>query len=162
MELHRRIDEATVTRDRLTGGSRRPRRSLSQRLRARARANALDRALSQGADPRSDPTLALRAEHLRSPHLRHQLVDGLRDLVARAEHPPRLSSAAPVARIGVLANRDRIEELATRLGSEPAPDAGGIAAINLLITDGTSPLWVCSDGHELRDCLDAALRGLGR
>ncbi len=135
--------------------------SLIRRVRARAFTTGLDRALAEGADPLSDPTLALRAEHLSSTRTRRQLAAGLRDVVARAERPPRISAAAPIARQSVLANRDLIAQVAARLDSGEPLNAGGIAAVNLLLTDGTSPLWVRSDAAVLRDSLQAALISLG-
>ncbi len=158
MELRHHRDLAIDARHRLAHHRR---HSLTRRLRARAFTTGLDLALAGGADPQSDPTLTLRAEHLASPHVRRQLAAGLRDAVARAEHPPRLSAAAPVARIGVLHSRDLLAEVADRLDSQAPAGIRGIAAVNLLLTDGTSPLWVRSEGDELGHYLEAVAIGLG-
>lgn len=134
---------------------------MIRRLRARLFTTGFDNALAAGADPIFDPALALRTERLTSPRTRRQLAAGLHDVIARSERPPRVSAAAPVARQSVLINRDLIAQVAARLESERPLNAGGIAAINLLLTDGTSPLWVRSDPAVLRDRLKAALIRLG-
>lgn len=121
----------------------------------------LDAALAEGADPLSDPLLVVRAEHLRSRHHRRQLARGLLDLIERVERRPGRGSTAPIARPSVLANASLLRELADWIDSERPAAARGLAAANLLLTDGASPLWVRSDARELRDALEAALIGLG-
>lgn len=159
MEVHPRIDLTIAAR---RGLGRRRRLPLSGRVRARIFTTGLDRDLAAGADPAGDPTLTLRAQHLRSAHVRRQLAAGLRDTVRRAHRPSRLSAAAPISRTAVRENESLLDELADRLDSEPAAEAGGIAAANLLLTDGTSPLWVNGDPGELHDLLGMALFRLGR
>lgn len=158
MELHQPVHRAVLARHHLAPRRRRP---LASRLRARAFSTRLDTALAGGADPQSDPTLTLRAEHLRSPHVRGQLASGLRDALDRAERPHPFSAAAPVARISVLANRELITEVADRLDSDLPVGVGGLAALNQLLTDGASPMWVRGDGRELRDSLEGAMIRLG-
>jgi hypothetical protein len=158
MELGQPVERAVLARDRLAPRRRRP---LAQRLRARVFTARLDTELAWGTDPQSDPTLALRAERLSSPVTRRQLARGLRDVVARAERRSQFSAAAPVARISVLRNRELLGEVADHLDSDLPAGVGGIAAVNLLLTDGASPLWAQTEGRELHDTLEAAMVRLG-
>jgi len=158
MEVHPQIDRTIAARHRLTSHRRHP---LGKRIRARVFTSALDHRLADGADPRTDASLTLRAEHLGSAHVRHSLAAGLRDSVARAHRPVRLSSAAPISRTAVLDNEAQLLELAERLEHEPAGEVAGIATANLLLTEGASPLWVNGSPLELREQLALANFRLG-
>ena len=72
---------------------------LREHLRVRWTAPELDRRLAEGADPRGDPLLELRATRLVTPAARAALATGLESVVASVEEPKRpLTAAIPVRR----------------------------------------------------------------
>lgn len=132
------------------------------RLTARLRAGACDRALAAGVDPGSSPRLAARAAYLTAPRTRSQIAAGLERMVAFAQGPPRrwwaVSSHSPV-----LANADRLRELAALLRGETVAYAQGVAMLNQLLTDGSGPAYrgtVAAFADELARAHAAATAGL--
>ena len=119
----------------------------------------LDRALSRGEDPSADPLLGQRAEQLHSARMRRRLAADLRDLVERADHPAGLSAIVPVAP-AVKSSRGPILGIAERLESDRAVGVRGLAMINLMLRDSTSPFW-SGTSTELDDALKEVMMGLG-
>ena len=116
---------------------------------------ALTRALAAGAEPSSSPELARRAEQLTSPASRRKLADGLYGALRAAEAPPRpLSTVIAVQRREIVAAREEIERLAETLLAPGEVRAGGVALVEDLLTDSTSPLFTAGPDGEL----DRALR----
>jgi hypothetical protein len=135
------------------------RRRLGRGLACRVKRFSLDRALSRGEDPGSDPMLAQRADQLRSAGMRRGLAADLRDLVERADKPAGLSCAAPVAP-SVRTLADTVLRIARRLETDPGVGVRGLAMISLLLRDDSSPFWSGTE-EELEDALKAVMIGLG-
>ena len=131
------------------------------RLRARARAPALDRALIAGVDPSDSPQLAARAAQLTSRSTRAQIAEGLERLLTLAQGPPRRFS--PVSSGGpALANAARLHELAALLRRDTPIYARAIAILNELLTDGSGPAYhgtVAQLAGELHEARLAAAGG---
>jgi hypothetical protein len=120
----------------------------------------LDEALANGTDPNRDALLACRAEHLVSGRARHELAEGLKDAIEQSIRPSAWTSAAPLATASVGANSSRLLALAARLESEPAIDPRGAAKVQLLLTDGCSPLYRPGTPLALEGAVEAALVAL--
>jgi hypothetical protein len=109
-----------------------------QRVSARLRFATLDEALAAGAEPEERPALALRAERLLAPRMRHALARSLRMGVALAQRPlsvPRTSGGPHVA-----AAADELLALADHLDGPGPVDVRGVALVCVLLTDGAGPL----------------------
>jgi hypothetical protein len=132
---------------------------LARGLACRVKRFSLDRALSRGQDPSSDPILAQRADQLRSVGVRRSLAADLRDLLERADQPVGLSAIVPVAP-AVMSSRDPIRGIAERLESDRAVGVRGVAMVNLMLCDSTSPFW-SGTTKALEDALEAVMIGLG-
>jgi hypothetical protein len=103
---------------------------------------AIDLRLAEGESILSSPELAHRAEQLASIRCRRSLSAGLRGLIEDAERSSRsLSSAAPIQRRAILRARAELERLAAELEADGPVGLEGIAKVQLLITDGGSPLY---------------------
>ncbi len=130
------------------------------RMVARSRAGRLDRELAAGTSPEASAILAARAAQLTSTGFRRDLAASLRRMLVAAGQPawpvptrqvpvqwPRspYGAACPV-RVPLRASRvsrtaPLLAELAGRL-LEPGPvPVRGVAMVNLLLTDGTGPLY---------------------
>jgi len=147
---------------------RRPPRALYRLaiwLRVVARHDALDAELARGADPRSRPELALRADQLERMRHRRAIAATLRRVSAEAIAPPARLRAQPVPihREQVRADAVDLLALADRLAfPQPAADVAGIAIARRLVTDGlTSPLYCAREPHTLRRLARHALAELG-
>jgi hypothetical protein len=115
---------------------------LLDRLRARLRARALDRALAAGEPSEAAPAVALRARRLTELSKRAELARTLRQLVDRARQASSFSSAqVPVARSAVLTATEELSRLANELLTPGPVGVGGVAQVQLLISDGTGPLY---------------------
>ena len=97
------------------------------------RAPRLDRALADGADPASEPSLRQRARRLTSWRTRRRLAKALEDV----ERGPGL----PVRHDQVLEARDLLSELTTALRSRERVSARGVLLARRIITDGCGPLY---------------------
>ena len=137
----------------------------------------LDRMLAEGADPHDSRELARRAAQLTSARHRHSLAAAIERALEEAEHPRgALSPVVPVQRREVLAARVALLRLAkdlagddrefisgvrrvvsTRhtngdsLGDMPTERyrPRGVALVQLLLTDGESPLYAPHPAGEL-------------
>lgn len=147
-------------RRRLLPGKRRWRR-IHLALIAGWRARELDRQLAAGADPGASALLAIRGERLRSQGHRLCVAAGLARAVRDAEATTRGFSAAVrpdqrevVAAQSVLATLDR------RLRAPEPVTAQGVALLESLLTDGTSPLYHPAEPGALGSQLRAAAAAL--
>jgi hypothetical protein len=70
-------------------------------------------------------------------------------------HPRELSGDSRPGRRHprLTSNRDLLEEVADRLDSDLPVGVDGIATVNLLLSDGASPLWALSEGERLCESL---------
>jgi hypothetical protein len=112
------------------------------RLLARMKSARLDRELAADSLPQSSRLHAARADHLVSPSFRRELADNWEQVLQIATsrtssgrgrfvmHPDRIVAAEP-----------QIRELTALLRAPQPVPARGVAAANLLLTDGTGPLY---------------------
>jgi hypothetical protein len=133
------------------------RRAGSRGLLVRAKAvvarRELDRELAAGAHPGGRPELARRADVLISRRVRQRLAGALEDVVAEAAAaPPReRGAAAPIQRAEVLAAERDLLRLVAALRAEPAAPVRAIAAVAVLLSDGTGPVFAPYPRGALRE-----------
>jgi hypothetical protein len=107
------------------------------------RRGSLDRSLAHGADPNATRTLARRARQLTSPRCRRALAEGIRKLVYEAEAPSHgYTAAAPLQRREILPEREVLLSLAAELAGDDEVSPRGVALLEALLTDGTSPIYM--------------------
>lgn len=118
------------------------RRRIRWALRARWHADALDRALAAGAGPYAGALIAVRAQQLTTARNRRRLAGGLERV--RLDADDGLSGFTAVVapdRHEVDAAAPEITALERRLRDGERVDAAGVAMLQLLLTDGSSPLY---------------------
>lgn len=130
------------------------------RLASRARAASLDGALVAGADPAGSQQLAARALTLTSRRFRTALAADLERLVSAAQAPPSRLRVRP-RRDAVLANASELRELAALLRGASPLDAPGLAALELLLIDGSGPAYVGDSTALARRLADARAKMAG-
>jgi hypothetical protein len=148
---HESSDEILVAR----------RARLRERLAARWRWRVLDAALARGVAPEAGAALSLRAQALGEPGARNLLARGLQralDEARSAREPSRFR--VPVRNAEVLAAADELDELAARLRGPGLLASRGLASVNLLLSDGRSPLYFREGTGDLRASLSRALEAL--
>jgi hypothetical protein len=123
---------------------------LRDRLMARLQAHALDRELARGVAPETCGALTLRARTLIGPSARAALARQLRRVVSDVRGGHVWLSRVAVRRPAVLDAADELEVLADRLAAPGPVDVRGVAQVQLLLTDGTGPLYFPSETEELR------------
>jgi hypothetical protein len=128
-------------------------------VRARLRRRKLDEALAGGAEPWTSSELVARARELTSPTTRHRLAGSIDALIVLAEHGRLNSPSVPIPRRAVLAKRDALAALATRL-RDPAPvGVAGLARLAGLLCHGSIPLYDSAASDEaIRDAIAACLQ----
>lgn len=134
-----------------------PWRRLRLALSVRWHSAELDRRLAAGASPWSSDELALRARRLTSRRGRGRLAGGL-TRAARDVHtgPPGFSAAARPDPREVLAARTVLYAIARRLQAREPVAPRGVAMLQELLTDGTSPLYRPPEQGALGSVLRAA------
>jgi hypothetical protein len=128
-----------------------PRRAVARRaagLRAWLRQDQLDEALADGADPWTSGELMMRAAELTSPTTRHKLAGSIDALVALAEQGPPVSRLVSIRRSAVLAERDTLAALATRLRAPAPVSVTCVALLARLLWQGAGPLYDHAGGDE--------------
>ena len=133
---------------------------------ARWRARELDDQLAAGANPSSSEFLEIRAQRLTSRCFRERVAGGLTRAVRDAEASAlSFSAAVRPHRREVIAARTVLATLDRRLRGAEAVSAQGVALLESLLTDGTSPLYMPAEpgalGSRLRSAA-AALEPTGR
>ena len=136
------------------------RAGLHDWLTARLRAASLDRELASGVAPESCGALTLRARRLIGPSARAALARQLRRVVNDARGGHVWMSRVPVRRPEVLDAADELDVLADRLAAPGPVDVRGVAQVQLLLTDGTGPLYFRGATEELRARVANALNRL--
>jgi hypothetical protein len=138
---------------------RRPARSQG---RARATLSAwwnawdLDRQLAAGVDPRVSPALALRAKRITGTRNRRRVADGLgRTLRSPRSRPAFTAAVRPDAR-EVLDARTVLAGLKRRVRSDQPVAPQGMAILQILLSDCTSPLYQPNQTGELGSRLRTA------
>jgi hypothetical protein len=112
------------------------------RLFARLKSGRLDQELASGCLPQSSRLHAARADYLVSPSFRTDLADNWEHVLQIATGRASPGQGRFLLRYDRIAEAEpQIRELTVLLrGPLPVP-ARGVAAANLLITDGTGPLY---------------------
>jgi hypothetical protein len=139
--------------------------SLALRLRVRWNAPQLDAALADGTDPGASKSLALRAQQLADPKHRSAIAKSIRYLLELTEGGAATQltlTRAPFQPDRVEGNRPQLTELAERLEGLSSPPVKGLAMANLLVEDGTAPLYAHEPSDPLRPAVEATLAALGR
>lgn len=129
--------------------------SVAVRIAARLQRDKLDRALSDGADPAESPVIAARAVQLAASGTRGRIADGLESLARSTDAPPGRVRVLP-PRAAMLANRSELLDLAELLRRDRPVYARGVAALEVLITDGTGPAYTDRRGEALARSLKIA------
>jgi hypothetical protein len=118
---------------------------------------AIDQRLAEGESIHATPELAHRADQLASIRCRRSLATGIRRFIEDAERTARpLSSAAPIQRRAILRARAELERLAAELEADEPMGIEGIARVQLLITDGHSPLFSSSPDGAIEEAVRSA------
>jgi hypothetical protein len=136
------------------------RAGLRDRLMARLRAASLDRELARGVAPESCGALTLRARTLIGPPARATLARQLRRVVSDARGGHVWLSRISVRRPEVLDAAAELDVLADRLAAPGPVDVRGVAQVQVLLTDGTGPLYFRGATDELRARVADALSRL--
>jgi hypothetical protein len=121
---------------------------LVSRALARLNRLELDRALADGADPAGSPVLAARAAQLARRATRERLAAALEHATLTVDELPRRVRTPPL-RGALSANRAELLELAAILRGGRVVYAGGIAAAELVLIDGTGPAYTDRRGEGL-------------
>ncbi len=133
---------------------------LPARLSARIHHRVLDRELSAGANPAECPQWAARAAELTTRASRRRVADALEQLAHFPDEHHRVRVGPhPVA---VRANRDRFARLVDLLRDETPVYVGGLARLQVALSDGAGPVYTDRQGRALAlelERVQAALRG---
>jgi hypothetical protein len=125
------------------------------------RAPELDRQLAAGASADASALLAVRARRLTSKRYRARVAAGLARAVRDAEATKRgFSAAIRPDRREVLAAHTVLTTLDRRLRAAEPVSARGVALLESLLTDGTSPLYRPAERGALGSQLRAAAAAL--
>jgi hypothetical protein len=125
-----------------------------QPFRVWLRKESLDRSLAAGEDPAASPALSRRARQLTSRRSRAGLAASLRNLLEAAERGPRgFTAVVPIQRHEILRERQLLLQLAADLESEDELSLRGIALVERLLIDGTSPVYVGGPDGALHGAL---------
>jgi hypothetical protein len=130
-------------------------------LLARMGSFVLDEQLAEGRSPDDNPVAAARARQLVSPDFRRQLVRAWTDVMARAAAGPHpLSPKVTPSQRRVSEDREEIAEMLDALAAPLPHAARGVAMANVLLTDGTGPLFNVHHPQGLAASVRAATRQL--
>jgi hypothetical protein len=136
------------------------RAGLRDRLEARLRAAALDRELARGVAPETCGALSLRARKLIGPAARATLARQLRRIVSDARGGHAWMTHVPLRNPEVLDAAAELDVLAERIAAPGPVDVRGVAQAQVLLTDGTGPLYFRGATDELRASVERALSRL--
>jgi hypothetical protein len=134
---------------------------LRDRLAARRRSLALDRALAEGASPDSDAALALRAQALIGQRARRDPANQIRRIILDARRPARARWAAVIISHRLVLDVE-LSRLALRLLAEGPVDVRGVASVRALICGGSGRLYASgrAGANELHAAIDEATEAL--
>lgn len=125
------------------------------------RAAQLDRQLAAGTSPQTRAVIGLRAHRITSHRSRERVANGLaRALSSAQDISPGLTAAVRPHRGEVLAARTVLAALGHRLRAPEPVTAQGVAMLQVLLTEGTSPLYRPSEPGALGSRLRAAAAAL--
>lgn len=121
----------------------------------------LDRQLAAGVSPWESELLAIRSERLTGKRYRARMAAGLARVVRDADATTRgFTAAVRPDRREVIAARTVITTLDRRLRAAEPVSAQGVALLESLLTDGTSPLYRPTEPGALGSRLRAAAAAL--
>jgi hypothetical protein len=123
---------------------------------------SLDERLAAGFDPASDPSLALRAEQLRSPRHRRRLAAWIERLARDSEVDGwgGMSSRVPIVREQVTEARDSLLRLAEALRDAERVRTRGVAIVERLLSDSESAIYTKTARGAVELQVQAALGAL--
>ncbi len=125
------------------------------------RADELDRQLAAGMSADASELLAIRSERLTAKRYRARMAAGLARVVRDADATTRgFSAAVRPDRREVIAARTVIRTLDRRLRAAEPISAQGVALLESVLTDGTSPLYRPTEPGALGSRLRAAAAAL--
>ena len=132
---------------------RRRRQRLVEGVRVILRRRTLERRLTDGVDPASDPLVARRAAQLASPRLRESTAHSLEGLVRDTRHigGRRISSIVRPSRREILLAEPYLLRMIARLRDGRPIWPAGIARIRDMLYDGCSPLYTGERHGALRE-----------
>ena len=132
-----------------------------ERLAARWAARRLDDQLAQGVAPEAAAPLTLRAQILGNPNSRRVLARSLRRVIddARSGRRPAPAQIRTV-REEVLAAAPELERIAELLVGPGLLGARGLAQVQLLLSNGASPLYLRRAPNGLQRAAVSALEAL--
>jgi hypothetical protein len=133
---------------------------LAARVQARVRHRLLDHELADGANPAECPAWAARAAELTSRASRERAADEVEGLIHFGEQAHRVKMGPHPA--AARANRGRLRALADLLRDDAPLYAGGLARLQVTLSDGAGPVYTDRSGRALARELDrvqAALMG---
>jgi hypothetical protein len=120
------------------------------RLLVRLRAFRLDQELADGASPEASVELALRARLLVRPRHRRNLARGMGRVLEAAQRSPLVSHPIPVCRDRVRDCEREFADLIGRLQAAGPVSVRGLAKADLLLADGSGPLYHRASRDDLR------------
>jgi hypothetical protein len=135
--------------------------TLWERFTAWWATHRLDEQLARGVAPEAGAALSLRARALGESGTRRLLAGSVRRVVDDASGRRfHWRARVPTVRDQVLAAADELEHLADVLVSPGPLAASGLAQTQLLLSDGTSPLYLRGAPNELRKAVRVVLENL--
>lgn len=127
----------------------------------RCRAAQLDRQLAAGNNPQTSAVIGLRAQRITGERSRKRLADGLtRALSSAKDITPGFTAAVRPNSREVLAARIVLAALDRRLRAPEPVTPHGMAMLQVLLTEGTSPLYRPCEPGALGSRLRAAAAAL--
>jgi hypothetical protein len=131
------------------------------RLLARVHALTLDEELAAGLPADGGRARAVRAAMLVAPAAREKLARDWERVLHRA-HGAREGAdpRVPLARARILDAKNDIPQLVAALRADLPVPARGAAMANLLLIDGTSPVYGMGRRHDLRSAVQEATQNL--
>jgi hypothetical protein len=119
------------------------------RLRTRLHRRRLDRELTSGIDPNSDPLRRERAHELVGERCRRRFAATFETLQLEADSSAHLfTSKVPIARAAIRDSRPELTAVIERLTTTAYISPRGVAMISVLLSDGTGPLY----GRDPANC----------
>ena len=136
--------------------------SLLERFLVHVRARKLDRELACDASPDASVPLALRAQALVRPARRRMLAQRVKQLVVDATRPaPHPATArVPIRREKVIDATDALLVLVDCLLRQGPVPARGVAQVQILLTDGSGPVFYPGSTDDLRSSVLQAVEAL--
>jgi hypothetical protein len=131
------------------------------RLFARLQALTLDQELAAGLPADAGRARAVRAAMLVAPSARENLARNWERLLHRADRARQgADPRVPLARARILDAADDIRQLVAALRAGLPVPARGVAMANLLLIDGTGPVYSIGPRRDLRTAVQEATQNL--